>query len=406
MRVLLLNQCFYPDHVSTAQHLGDLALGLVEAGHEVVVVSSSRGYDNPALRYPVEEMWRGISIRRIWTTGLGKKARWRRFVDFAVFWLNAVWKLLLLPKADVIVCLTSPPLISSLGTLMAVLKGGEVVPWIMDLNPDEAVAAGWLKKGGLPERFMTVLQHWSFSKAARIVALDRFMAERLRRKHVGADIIHTDAPWAHDDAVRYDEAARADFRREHGLEDKFVVMYSGNHSPCHPLDTLLQAALELASEQRFHFLFVGGGSEFTKVQRFAREKSLRNISTLPYQPMSKLSASLSSADVHVVVMGEPFVGMIHPCKIYNVLALGLRHLCIGPAECHLADLSARIQDKRYSLLARHGECAALVKSLRDAAAVGQLPPSEELRKVSQDFSHQALMPKFVKLIEEVGGVPS
>jgi xanthosine utilization system XapX-like protein len=179
MRFLLLNQCFYPDHVATAQHLTDLGLELATQGHQVTVVASSRGYDNPELRYPTRETWRGIEIHRIWTPGLGKKRKWRRLVDFGVFWLNAVRILMLLPRQDVTVCLTSPPLISILGTLFARLRGGEVVPWIMDLNPDEAVAAGWLKKGGLPERVMSTLQNWSFGHASRIIALDQFMADRL-----------------------------------------------------------------------------------------------------------------------------------------------------------------------------------------------------------------------------------
>ena len=112
LRILLLNQCFYPDHVSSSQHLTDLALGLAEAGHEVTAVASSRGYDNPDRRFPVHETWRGVEIHRIWTPGLGKKAKWRRFVDFATFWINATLILLRLPRFDVTVCLTSPPLIS------------------------------------------------------------------------------------------------------------------------------------------------------------------------------------------------------------------------------------------------------------------------------------------------------
>src|SRR3569623_2195156 len=233
MRILLLNQCFPPAHVSSAQHLTDLAAGLVAAGHEVTAVAASRGYDNPDRRYPVDETWIGVGIRRIWTPGLGKKAMWRRLVDFAVFWLNATLILLRQPRSDVSVCLTSPPLISSLVTLMAAVKGGAVVPWVMDLNPDEAVAAGWLKAGGLPERFMSALQNWGFRRAARSVALDRFLAARLEAKGVPAARIHVDAPWSHDHAVKFDPVARAAFRAEHGLEGKFVVMYSGNHSPCH-----------------------------------------------------------------------------------------------------------------------------------------------------------------------------
>ncbi|MDB6120341.1 MAG: hypothetical protein JWO08_4122 [Verrucomicrobiaceae bacterium] len=402
LRILLLNQCFHPDHVATSQYLTDLALSLVEAGHEVTVVAASRGYDNPDLRYPVREQWRGVDIRRIWTPGLGKTAKWRRLMDFAVFWINATSILLTQRYHDVTVCLTSPPLISALGAVTAKMKGGAVVPWVMDLNPDEAVAAGWLRAGGLPERLMSALQTWGFKRAARIVALDRFMAARLEAKGVPRPIIHVDAPWSHDDTVQYDAGAREAFRAQHGLTGKFVVMYSGNHSPCHPLDTLLEAARDLAAAEQIHFMFIGGGSEFTKVKAFKVRHDLANITTLPYQPLDQLSASLSSADLHVVVMGTPFVGIVHPCKIYNILSLGLPFLGIGPAECHLTDLASRITDRRYTNMADHGDIAGLTNILQTVAERGPLPPSAELQKLGSEFSSSVLRPRLVDLIAECG----
>ena len=122
--------------------------------------------------------------------------------------------------------------------------------------------------------------------------------------------------------MKYDRRGREAFRAEHGLTDKFVVMYSGNHSPCHPLDTLLGAASELAGQPGIAFCFVGGGSEFGKVKAFASKHRLTNLVCLPYQPLDKLSASLSAADLHVIIMGDPFVGIVHPCKIYNILGVG------------------------------------------------------------------------------------
>lgn len=398
MRILLLNQCFYPDHVATAQYLTELALGLKEAGHEVTVVASSRGYDNPQNRYPGQENWRGIEIRRIWTPGLGKKAKWRRLVDFASFWLSATLILLRLPRFDVTVCLTSPPLISTLGTAVAALKGGAVVPWVMDLNPDEAVAAGWLKEGGVAERVMSFCQNWSFRRAARIIALDRFMAARLRLKGVRDDVIHTDPPWSHDDAVRYDDAGRRDFRAKHGLEDKFVVMYSGNHSPCHPLDPLLAAAKELRTEGQYHFLFVGGGSEMAKVKTFRESEGLGNITTLPYQPLGELSASLSAADLHVVVLGAPFVGMVHPCKIYNILALGIPSLSIGPEECHLKDLGQRLPAEA-ARFANPGEVMDVVEKIREAARMGGGHTIPASRQLAREFGMELLRSRLIGVIE-------
>lgn len=398
MRVLLLNQCFHPDYVSTAQHLTDLAVGLAEAGYEVTAVASSRGYDDPTRRFPVKETWKGIDIHRIWTPGLGKKAKWRRLVDFATFWLNAARILLFMPRHDVTICLTSPPLISTLGTVAARMKGGAVIPWVMDLNPDEAVAAGWLKEGGIVERTLTFIQNWSFRQASRIVALDRFMARRLIEKGVHPEVIHTDAPWSHDQCVRFDVPARDAFRAKHGLTGKFIVMYSGNHSPCHPLDTVLAAAEILKRDSAIHFLFVGGGSEFKKVQAFQKDKALSNITTLPYQPLEELSGSLSSADLHLVVMGEPFVGIVHPCKIYNILSLGIPLLFVGPEQSHGGDLARRLGDPAYARLASHGDVDRIVAEVRAAQQRGPQPPNPAAQALAAEFSHAQLCPRLVDLI--------
>ncbi len=400
LKVLLLNQCFHPDHVATAQILTDLALGLVNAGHEVTVVASSRGYDNPEKRYPVSENWNGIHIKRIWTPGLGKKTKLRRLIDFAIFWFNATRILLFLPRHDVLVCLTSPPLISTLGTLIAKLKGGLVIPWIMDLNPDEAVAAGWLRKGSVAERLLTTVQNWSFRQAARIVVLDRFMAARLREKEIPADVLYVLAPWSHDKVVQYDRAGRGAFRQEHGMKEKFVVMYSGNHSPCHPLDTLLEAAELLARDTHVHFVFVGGGSEYAKVKAFSVGRGLSNITCLPYQPIEHLSASLSAPDVHVIVMGDAFLGIVHPCKVYNILNLGLPFLYIGPAQSHVADLVEKAQAPSHTLMHRHGDVEGVATSIRDAAGRGGVMPSPELKRLASAFSQEILASELVNLIQK------
>ena len=98
MNILLLNQCFYPDVVSTAQHLSDLARALVERGHRVTVVASRRGYDDPALHFAAREQWNGVDVRRISTLNLGKSSRWRRAVTFASFWISCVVQVLVVPR--------------------------------------------------------------------------------------------------------------------------------------------------------------------------------------------------------------------------------------------------------------------------------------------------------------------
>ena len=65
MTFLLLNQTFAPDLSATGQYLSDLALGLVQKGHQVSVITARRAYDNPRIKFPREERWQGIRISRI-----------------------------------------------------------------------------------------------------------------------------------------------------------------------------------------------------------------------------------------------------------------------------------------------------------------------------------------------------
>ena len=400
MKILLLNQCFYPDVVSTAQHASDLVASLAERGHDVTVIASTRAYDNPETKFPAEEWWRGSRILRIPCLALGKSSKLRRIANFASFFVSCILRLLFLPRFDVVIALTSPPLISLLGALFVKLKGGRFVFWAMDLNPDEAIAAGWLNKDSATAKVLSGLMNFSLRTADDIVVLDRFMRARIIDKSIPSDRICTIPPWAHSDVVDYDPEGRNAFRQLHGLTGKYVVMYSGNHSPCHPLTTLLDAARRMADRPDIAFCFVGGGSEFATVKNFAAEHCLSNISCLPYQPLAGLSASLSAADLHVVVMGQPLVGIVHTCKIYNILCVGVPVLYIGPPESHITDIAAANFGIPV-LQAEHGNVDQIIDHVLSGATLSV--PNAAMRQTSLHFSQERLVPKLASLMEARAG---
>ncbi len=403
MKVLLLNQCFYPDLVSTAQHLTDLAVGLSDAGHDVTVIASDRGYDDARKRFPRHETWSNIKIIRIPSLSLGKKSKWRRAVNFASFSLICALRLLVLRRFDVVIALTSPPLISVLGALFVKLKGGRFFFWVMDLNPDEAIAAGWLREQSIVSRTLKSLLHYSMRHAERIVVLDRYMKQRVVAKGIAEDTLAVIAPWAHNDSIRYDADGRVSFRKAHELSDKYVVMYSGNHSPCHSLDTLLAAALRLANHSSIAFCFVGGGSEYEKVKLFVQQHQLANISCLPYQPLDQLATSLSAADLHVVVMGNAFTGIVHPCKIYNILEIGAPVLYIGPDDSHVADVLSQLTSQELICAARHGDVETVAAHIAREAEKELGRRLLGANNVSVEFSKETLLPKMISLLQPMAG---
>lgn len=401
MNILLINQVFHPDVVSTAQHLTSLAMGLVHRGHHVRIISSRNPYEKAEHRYARHEVWNGIHISRVSHTRLGKGSKVRRAIDFITFALGCFGRLLMEPKPDVVVSLSTPPLISTLAALYARVRGCPFCYWVMDLNPDEAIAVGWLKADSLAARILEWMSRFSLRSAARIVALDRFMKERIQQKDIPAEKIEIVLPWAYENAVRHDAQGARRFRDAHGLGDRFVVMYSGNHSPCHPLDSLLEAARLMRDDVRVAFCFVGGGSEFPKVKAFAARHQLANMVCLPYQPLDQLSQSLSAADLHVVVMGERLAGIVHPCKVYNAMLTGAHVLYIGPRPSHVTDLAERFKGMASIHEAPNGDPKAIVHAIGQCMENKARVPAEATEQVARAVGEEAVLPHMFRTLESL-----
>jgi len=397
MKVLLLNQAFWPDVVASAQQLTMLARRLSERGHQVTVVAGRRGYDNPKSVFKRRETWNSVKIHRIPSINVGKGNKWRRLLNFGSFMFACGARLALMPRQDVVIALTSPPLISWLGTWFVRLKGGELIFWPLDLNPDEAIAAGWLQPSSLGAKFLVRLLNSSMQRAKTIIALDEFMKERILAKGIAASKIDVIPPAA-DDLMHYDAAGREEFRRRHELADKFVVMYAGNHSPCHPLETLLSAAQKLKHRQAIVFVFAGGGSELPEVKAFARSHNLGNIRCLPYQSQGQLPALLSSADLHVVLMGDAFGGIVHPSKIYNILKIGAPFLFIGPEKSFVSQIIAAGGDERVAVSARHGEVEKVAALISETAQRRRQVDAARLPQ-RDGFANESGFARFIAQIE-------
>lgn len=399
MKILLINQVFHPDVVSTAQHLTSLALGLVRRGHHVRIISSRNPYEKSGQQYPSHEVWNGIQINRVSHTCLGKGSKGRRAVDFASFALGCLWRLVFEPRPDVVVSLSTPPLISTLAALYARVRGCPFCYWVMDLNPDEAIAVGWLRADSLAARILERMSRFSLRSASRIVALDRYMKERIQLKDIPGDKIEVVLPWVYENAIHYDAQGARRFRDAHGLGDRHVVMYAGNHSPCHPLDALMEAARLMRDDARVAFCFVGGGSEFPKVKAFAARHKLANMVCLPYQPLDQLSQSLSAADLHVVVMGEGLAGIVHPCKVYNAMLTGAQVLYIGPRPSHVTDLAERFKGLARIHEVSNGDPGAIVRAIVQSMEEAVRFSPEATEQVARAVGEAAVLPSMFKVLE-------
>lgn len=397
--LLILSQVYPPDPAAVGQHIADAAEEMVRRGWRVVIYTSARGYDDTSQRYPRRECRNGVEVRRLPLSSFGKRSIAVRLAAQGLFLLQAVAFGLWVRGVRLVLVSTSPPFAGLGGSFIAWLRRVPLVWWVMDLNPDQMIVAGKIGPRSIPARVFDWINRTTMRRARDIVVLDRFMRDRVLAKLTVPEKIRVIPPWPHDDGLVFGPSKPNAFRTAHGLDEAFVVMYSGNHALQHPLDTLLQAAARMAEDSSLRFLFVGGGAGKAAVESRITAGS-RNILSLPYQPFAGLGESLAAADVHVVAMGDDMVGIVHPCKIYGALAVGRPILFLGPAESHAGEILA---GGNFGRGLRHGDVGGVVAAIRELMALDTAAREalgREARALAGDrYSRMTALGRFCDVLE-------
>jgi len=336
VRILLLNQYYAPDDASTAQLLADLGEGLAQQGHEVTAVCCDRAYAEPSRRYPRRETIAGVDVRRVPTTGFGRGSKLGRLADYASFLLGAAVAALAAPRPDVVISLSTPPMVAALGMTLARVRGALSVYWVMDVYPDLAFELGVLRPGSLAGRMLERFSRWLLRGSDRVVTLGDCMAERLRGH--GATRVASIHNWADERVIRPRDLELHELRGRWGWSERFVVLYSGNMGLAHEFDTVLDAAERLREDPRVLFSFIGGGPRREAVEREVERRRLPNVEFRPYVLRSELGDSLTAPDVHLVTLRERMPGLLVPSKIYGILAAGRPTLYVGPDCGEIAEV--------------------------------------------------------------------
>jgi colanic acid biosynthesis glycosyl transferase WcaI len=362
MKILVISQVFYPDTVSVAQHLSDLCFALSNNGHKIEVITSRYPYEEKSQKYLNRETLNGILIRRIFSTGLGKANAIYRLIDFITFNFSIFFRLLFVKKKsfDLIIGLTVPPLLSFFGSYIAKIKSMKFFYWIMDMQPELAIQSGLIKANSLVAYVFTKMGDYTLKNSNHIIALDHFMKKYVAERRGKDNDISVIPVWPVMNEFYSGARLQNPFRIEHGFGDKIVIMYSGNHSYVHSLDTLLELANELKNDERFLFVFVGGGVRKKDVTEYKIKNKLNNIIQLPYQPREKIHFSLGSSDFQVVILGDGQVGYTHPNKIYGALFIGKPIIYIGPKESHITEILSEMDG---NIIVSHGQVLELKSQL-------------------------------------------
>jgi colanic acid biosynthesis glycosyl transferase WcaI len=343
--------------------------------------------------------------------------------------LSLIWRI---RSGDIVVAKTDPPMLSVLVAPIAWLKGVRSINWLQDIFP-EVAAALTIGQGPVQKWVLSILRrirNETLRKATVNVALGEQMARKLREFGVPENRIRIIPNWADGHLIRPLCSRHNALRKEWGIQDAFVIGYSGNLGRAHEIETFLAAittleeqvltqakafacalpanvSLRHAPEQdcpclsKVRWLFIGGGVRMKELKRQVEARGLKSVIFRPYQPRERLPESLSLPDVHLISLRSELEGLIVPSKYYGIAAAGRPAIFVGHLEGEIARTIKRTQT---GFVVRERDGAGLVRAILALANNPELAAKqgERARQLFEaEFDFPVAASAWSNLIEEV-----
>jgi colanic acid biosynthesis glycosyl transferase WcaI len=335
-RLLVFNQYYWPGVEATAHLLSELCAAL--AGEFDVTVVTGR------LPQPGGEPGRttheGVEIVRVHSTAHDRSALHLRALNYATYLAQSLREGLAAQRPDVVLCMTDPPIIADVALIVARRFGVPLVVVSQDVFPEIAVELKRLENPLVIEVLRRAIAAY-LERADRVVAIGETMRDRLESKGAPPERLRVIPNWV-DSTVLTPQPRDNEWAREHGLDDRFVVMHSGNVGYAQNLDALVRAATFLRDLDRLTIAIVGEGSRRAPLMELAELLEAESVYFLNYQAREVLPQSLSSADVHVVGLARGLSGYVVPSRLYGIMAVGRPVIVAAEASSETAQLVARV----------------------------------------------------------------
>lgn len=401
MKILLIHQAFAAlDEPGGTRH-HELARFFAGRGHQVVVITSPINYMTGAEQSveKIEQMKLGegeVIILRVPVYRAFHRSFVHRTLSFISFMLSSLWYALTLQAPDVIWG-TSPPIFQVITAwLVAKLKRKPLLFEVRDLWPAFAVQVGVLRN-----RFLIAASEWLerflLRQADLVVVNSPGFVSHVRQR--GAKRIEIIPNGSDVDLFSVPEDEN-DFRRVHGLEGKFVVLYAGAHGLSNDLDQVLAAAEELRTVSEIVLVLVGDGKEKPRLQQKAVASGLTNVLFLPPVAKSDIAKVIHGADVCLAILKPiSLYGTVYPNKVFDYMAAGKAVLLAIPGV-----IREVIEQHRAGIAVPPGDSHALAEAVlflsQNPELVTELGCNGQ-KAIEKHFNRKKLAEDFLALFEEL-----
>lgn len=413
--MLIFAHYYAPDVASTGQILQDMAEGMRDDFDITVicVVPSYMGKISP--EYQEKKIYRekinGVKVLRVPVPEFSKSSKMSRIKNILAYCFNACKATKLVDKQDYVFTISQPPIMGGMLGIYGKRKvGGKLIYCIQDFNPEQIEAVGYFKNKAVLG-VMRWLDKRSCRKADLIVTVGRDLVETLKKRFEGKKIPRYTMinNWIDEKEIyplpsSYPQVT--EFKNRYDLEDKFVIMYSGNIGLYYDLEGLMRVIEKFTGARTSDgrdvvFTFVGAGAVLDKLASYQREHNLDNVVFIPYQEKSEFIYCLNAADVHWCVNARGIRGVSCPSKFYGIVGVGKPVL--GVLEKN-SEIEILIQEIGCGRVSEPGEYKSIAEDVRwfidhagsdELAEMGRLGHEYLVNHLTKDIS----VKKYISAIE-------
>jgi len=348
----------------------DLLPSLAKRGNYIEVVSSKAEYRN--VREDFDKFLKDFEITSVRIPS-GFNTMYGRFEKICImitYMAGATIRSMFGPKVNLNFFLTQPPLFFVLGFFLKIFRRQRYCCLLMDIYPDLAIQAGVFKKTALTTRFLIKISRFALKRADKIIVIGDCMKDYIEAQGISSQRIHMITNWTDEKKIIPVPHSSNRLRQELGIENDLIILYSGNMGISHFFDDILEVAQRLREVSDLKFVFLGNGVRRKEIELAKEKYSLCNLLLLPFQPVERLSESLSMGDLHFISLRTGFDGLVVPSKAYSALAVGRPIIYQGQAQ---------------------GEIGRMVKKYSVGAVVPPVNPYELEKRVLEYYKNRTLL---------------
>ena len=336
-KLLIYAHYYVPDIASTGQILRELAEDMLDTFDITVicVVPSYLGIieDKYKTQRFYKENINGIKAIRIRVPEFTKASKKSRVKNIVSYFLGALCATFQVGKMDYVLSISQPPILGGLlGVWGKWVKHAKYIYNIQDFNPEQVIDVGYTKNKLITDAMMW-LDKLSCRQSDLIITVGRDLVETVQNRFQGEKVPKTVMinNWIDENEI-YPLAENhpkvLEFRKQYGLDGKFVIMYSGNIGLYYDLENLIRVIERFEPNAKTKdgrevvFAFVGAGSVLSTLKNYVKKHDMHNVVFIPYQDKSALIYSLNAGDVYWCVNAKGIKGVSCPSKVYGIMAAG------------------------------------------------------------------------------------